>query len=106
MNIIKEAAAAPLSLECVSRSYAVEVPTEAFLAVLRAEDGFSSMGNGDPGVDEALVTKLQNIGCSDVNYDAHFGACFYFAISAEDDTPELHAKIAQTIQEHLALAQS
>lgn len=84
--LVTETEETGLRLECVERSYQVEVPVEGFPELC---------------ADESLDRALQALDCYDIEAHPHFGAAVNFKIRSEDDSPERQAQILRTIQEHI-----
>jgi hypothetical protein len=84
-----------LKLERTRTEYAVEVSIDAFLAVSKWEDWTNR--------ELTLLDKLDKLpGVDNIEYNGHFGPCFYFRLDVDHDTPAMHARIARTIEQHVA----
>lgn len=92
-----------MQISKISSDYAAEISTDDMLALLAFENAF----NGGTKNGEDLFQKLERLpGVDSVDYDGHFGACIYFGIETEHDTPDTHAAIAAEIEAHLTLARA
>ena len=91
----------PFTLEITRRSYCTKIARAQFENLLDSEShvtNHAAMGKGQMTLGEKLA-KLP--GVSEVEYSGHMGAYVYITITAEDDNESLHAKISDTIENHL-----
>lgn len=89
-------------------SYCIEIEPEHFLAVTRAEDDYSipyeksisaRLEGTSPTYDSREVEGVHS-----VEYNGHFGSAIYYTVDAEDDTEELHAKVAAIVTSQIKAA--
>lgn len=79
-------------LECVSRSYTIEVD----LVKIEASDSEKDIHNKQ---DEILYNQLSKLeGVSNADYNGHFGPYIWLTIEPEFETPELWLKIENLIK--------
>lgn len=82
-----------LVAEVTSRSYAVEVPVEDFLALTRVENAFTFM--------DTLGERLDRLpGVSGAEYNGHFGSAIYFDVAEGEGNVD---DAVALIEDHLAL---
>lgn len=83
-------------------SYCFEVDREKFLALCDWE-ATRSISSRDLDI-SPLMTELEKLGCSGIEYNGHFGPNIFFDLLAEDDHEFKHKAIAKCIREHVRRA--
>jgi len=79
----------------LSVNYAVDLTLEEFRALIKDD----SRAEDNDMWTLTLSKRLEAIGCSNVDYDGHFGTSIFLTLDAESDTEEMWNKITVEIND-------
>lgn len=79
------------------------MPVDDFIALERAEDILSGGALSGDTLCEQIGRVLR---APSVEYNGHFGSYIYFEVDADEDSPEMRARVLQLIEAQVAAAKA
>jgi len=50
---------------------------------------------------ETLDQELAALGASNIEANGHFGSSYFYTLDSDDDTPDRHSQIRETVRKHI-----
>lgn len=94
------------SIECAYLRFSIEVPIDAFTALLDSEShvtGHACYHDGNSPLNEKLEMGANVF---NVEYDGHFGNYIWYSVEYAVHSPEVTARVLSIINDHLDWALS